>query len=222
MEALHGTARRAPSARHARRFRRAWWTGMLLSVLLHVLAFALWRGATPIRSLAGGTAGPALTVAGGGLRAMQARLPAARDIPPPPAPVLDVDTPEIEVSVDPGGDGFELAPLEVASRPGRGAASGPGAGPGGSDGISPSYVSPTPRSILPHWDPPASVRGMEVTVRVHVDAYGRPTGEVELDPPTPDRRFNREIIERVRRMEYRPASRNGIPVAAWAEITFVF
>lgn len=195
--------------------------GMSCSLLLHVLAFALWRGVTPIRSLAGGAAEPARAVAGGGLRAVQARLPAAREIPPPPAPVLDVATPEIEIAVDPGGEGFEPAPLEVASRPGRGPASGPGAGPGGSDATSP-YVSPIPRSILPHWDPPASVRGMEVTVRVHVDARGRPTGRVELDPPTPDRGFNREIIERVRRMEYRPASRNGIPVAAWAEITFVF
>jgi len=59
-------------------------------------------------------------------------------------------------------------------------------------------------------------------VRVFVDAEGRPTGEVQLRPPTPNKRFNRKLIENVRRMEYYPARRNGLPVPGWAEITFVF
>ena len=74
---------------------------------------------------------------------------------------------------------------------------------------------------MPHWDPPGSVRGMEVTVRVFVDATGRP-GLVELDPPTPDEGFNRDIMRQVRAWEYRPALRDGTPVDGWAEITFIF
>ena len=63
---------------------------------------------------------------------------------------------------------------------------------------------------------------MEVTVRVFVDAEGHPTGMVELDPPTPDDRFNRTIMEQVKNWEYQPARRDGSPVEGWAEITFIF
>lgn len=63
---------------------------------------------------------------------------------------------------------------------------------------------------------------MRVTVHVHVDAKGRPSGEVRLDPPTPDSAFNRRLVDKIRRMEYEPARRNGEPVAGWAQITFVF
>ncbi len=63
---------------------------------------------------------------------------------------------------------------------------------------------------------------MRVTARVLVDAEGKPIGDVQLDPPTPDRDFNRRLVDKVLQMEYIPASRDGEPVEAWAEITFVF
>lgn len=223
MDAEATTGRESAVARHDRRARRAWWGGMTASLALHILAFFLWRGASPlpVTEVAGhrNDASPR----GGGLRAVVARLPAAREIPPPPRPVLAVDVPEVEVTeVSASIAGPELSPVPVASLPGVGGGRGTGEGDGGSGDGEDDYVSPVPRSVLPHWDPPRSVRGLEVTVRVLVDERGHATGEVVLDPPTPDRRFNREIADRVRRMEYRPAQRGGRPVPGWAEITFIF
>jgi TonB family protein len=163
-----------------------------------------------------------MAAGGGALQATNAVLPATREIPPPPKPVVAIEIPRLEIrDMQASMPGPDLTPaVQIASFPGIGG--GAGEGDGGDGAGSEDFVSPMPRSILPHWDPPKSVRGLEVTVRIHVDAFGKPTGEVYLDPPTPDRRFNREIEERVRRMEYRPASRNGSPVAGWAEITFIF
>lgn len=214
-------SREAPSVRHARRHRVAWGAAMLLSVALHALAFLLWRGAAPLPVEPAPEGRVAAPEAGGGaLRALAVRMPATRRIPPPPKPVLAVDMPEIEVrDFETSVSGPVLAPAtRVALVPGEGG----GGGPGGSGDGDDAFVPPMPRSVIPHWDPPESVRGLEVTVRVHVDADGRPTGDVQLVPPTPDRRFNREIIDRVHAMEYRPASRNGRPVSGWAEITFIF
>jgi len=153
---------------------------------------------------------------------MNAVLSATREIPPPPKPVVAIETPQVEIrDIQASMPGPDLTPaVQVASFPGIGG--GTGDGDGGEGSGSEDFVAPIPRSVLPYWDPPRSVRGLEVTVRIHVDAFGKPTGEVQLDPPTPDRRFNREIEDRVRRMEYRPGSRNGSPVAGWAEITFIF
>jgi len=63
---------------------------------------------------------------------------------------------------------------------------------------------------------------MRITARVRVNAEGEPIGEVELVPPTPDPSFNRRLAEKVMQMRYIPARRDGEPVEAWAEITFVF
>ncbi len=216
-------AREVPSVRHAHETRRAWWVGMTASFIVHVLIFLLWRGVVPLPAEPlQGPRSPSLVTGGGALQATNARLPTVREIPPPARPVLAIETPEVEIrELQVSLPGPDLAP---APTPGRlpGVGGGEGEGDGGSGTGSGDFVSPMPRSVLPHWDPPSSVRGLEVTVRVHVDASGIPTGEVELDPPTPDRKFNEEIEDRVRRMEYRPASRNGAPVDGWAEITFIF
>lgn len=209
--------------RHARRHRVVWRVAMLASVALHALAFLLWRGAAPVPlALASGDPRAIPAAGGGGVRAVAVRMPATREIPPPPRPALAVDAPEVEVrEFEAPISGPVLAPVsQVALVPGRDG--GTGSGPGGTGGGDDAFVPPMPRSVIPHWDPPESVRGLEVTVRVHVGPDGRPTGDVELVPPTPDRRFNREIIDRVNDMEYRPASRNGRPVPGWAEITFIF
>jgi len=218
-----GQTRTSASERHAREDRTAWWVGMAVSLLFHVVVLLLWRGELPFSPEQPEGRRPSLAVGGGGaLQATNAVLPAMRDIPPPPKPVVAIETPQVEVRVVQASlPGPDLTPAaQVAPFPGLGG--GDGEGDGGDGTGSDDFVSPMPRSILPHWDPPSSVRGMEVTVRIHVDASGNPTGEVQLDPPTPDRGFNREIADRVRRMEYRPASRNGSPVAGWAEITFIF
>ena len=84
------------------------------------------------------------------------------------------------------------------------------------------FTAPGPRSLVPAGDAPREVKGLRVTVRVYVDATGEPTGDVELEPPTPNRRFNDILKRKVREMRYHPARRNGNPVPGWAEITFIF
>lgn len=156
-----------------------------------------------------------------GLRIAVAPIP----VLPAPLPPLTVAEPRVAVATTPAPAPRLPAPagLEAPRDAGR---SGPietraGAGPPGS-GSGEAESPPVPRSIFPEWDPPAGARGMEVTVRVRVDATGRPTGEVELVPPTPDRAFNHRLRQRAVRMEYLPARRGGVPVPGWAEITFVF
>lgn len=195
------------------------------SVLLHVAAFLAVRGVAlplPFDARAGDRA-RALPPAPGTL--VDIRVTVVRErISPPPRPQLAVDAPRA-VRAAPRPAPSAVAVRSAALRPvGLGTAGLPegttgGAGEGGgTEGV----VPPVPRSVFPEWDPPAAVRGMEVTVRVRVDAEGRPTGEVRLLPPTPDRSFNRRLLEKARRMEYHPARRGGVPVPGWAEITFVF
>lgn len=208
-----------------RRFRRALAWGFLASLAFHAAVFLLWRG-LPAADAPGGPAAASRAAeprpTEGALRAVDLAASAApEEIPPPSAPRLDPLAPPPEW--DDASESPSLGPVsleEPAGGPpgeggaerGRGADRGPGSGTRG----------PVPRSILPQWDPPPDVRGMRVTVHVHVDAEGRPSGEVRLDPPTPDSAFNRRLVDKVRRMEYEPARRNGEPVAGWAQITFVF
>lgn len=196
---------------------------MLASVLLHALLLFAWvRPAPEFERSARPGADPDLSAGGGGLQALRVSMPRRIEIPPPPRPILAVDMPEIEIPEAEIEVSAELLPVGApAPFAGRGAGTGPGEGEGAGGGEGEDYVSPVPRSVVPHWDPPGSVRGMEVTVRVFVDARGRP-GLVELDPPTPDEDFNRDIMRQVRAWEYRPALRNGNPVDGWAEITFIF
>lgn len=205
------------------RERAVWWGGMLASVLLHALLLFAWvRPAPEFERAARPGADPDLPAGGGGLQALRVSMPRRIEIPPPPRPILAVDMPEIEIPEAEIEVSAELLPVGApAPSAGRGAGTGPGEGEGAGGGEGEDYVSPVPRSVVPHWDPPGSVRGMEVTVRVFVDARGRP-GLVELDPPTPDEDFNRDIMRQVRAWEYRPALRDGNPVDGWAEITFIF
>lgn len=209
------------SARARRRGRAAWWGGMLVSALLHALILFGPAGRTPnLARPATPGANPELREGGGGLRSLRISPPRRVEIPPPPRPVLDVNTPEIELREAVPEISADLLPVGIPSpAAGRGAGPGEGDGEGGGSGV--SYVSPVPRSVVPHWDPPDSVRGMEVTVRIFVDAAGRPS-LVELVPPTPDEDFNRDIVRQVRAWEYRPAQRDGAAVDGWAEITFIF
>ena len=195
---------------------------MLASALLHAFLLLLWVRPTPeFEPAARPGVDPDLTAGGGGLMAVRVSMPRRIEIPPPPRPVLAVDMPEIQVREAEIDVASELLPVGApAPSPGLGAGVGAGdEGAGGGEGD--GYVSPVPRSVVPHWDPPSAVRGMEVTVRVFVDATGRPS-LVELDPPTPDEDFNRDIMRQVRAWEYRPALRHGTPVDGWAEIVFIF
>lgn len=213
---------RFPTEQGGRRFRRVLAIGLAASVVLHVAAFLLWRGdvlpGSPAGSAAARTAEPRLPD-----RAMEAVALAplrSTEIPAPPRPVLEPDAPIVDWQAPEA----HAHPSPVGSRPdGVGSGVGrQGARRSGEAESGSGVAVPVPRSVFPQWDPPSEVRGLRVTVHVQVDAEGRASGEVRLDPPTPNRAFNRRLLEKVREMEYHPARRGGEPVEGWAEITFVF
>lgn len=215
-------SREMPLDRTARRFRRPLAVGLLLSVLLHVgLVLAAGRvgpgGAlipVPGAERARARPEPPPTDA---LRAVDVRPVKTRIRVPAPPRAVRAEPVEVEAAV-PREEALGGSPL--APPPGGGEGKGPaGRTEAGSRLASP----PVPRSVMPEWDAPASVRGGTVTVRVHVDSTGAPTGAVELDPPTPHDGFNRRLAETVRSMRFAPARTGaGRPVAAWAELTFSF
>lgn len=102
----------------------------------------------------------------------------------------------------------------------------PGADGGGDGGLDASgrdrLTVPTPRSIIPLWNPPKEVRGMVVTIRVLVDARGRPTGEILVRPHIPNSGFAQRLRKEMLSMDYVPARRGGRAVAEWAEVTLTF
>lgn len=209
---------------------RALALGVLASVAVHAALF-LWAGGFTVRVPEGRSGGTALETWGDALevREVAERRAAPLRIPTPPPPRMPkAEEPRVELrtaSARPTSLRFASTAVEPASAGGGGVAGSPagrGAGEAGSGRGSEAARDPVPRSLVPQWDPPSEIRGTRVTIRVHVDPEGRPTGEVELRPPTADEGFNRELIETVRRMEYLPARRGGQPVAGWAEITFVF
>lgn len=203
-------------------YRRCLAVGLLVSVTLHVALALGWR-AGPGPGITGDRAEtPSESLRrswrSGAVRAVAlAEVTREVEVPPPPEPVAAASP---EVSAPRLDEGADLAAVELTPRPAGepgGAREGAEAQPGGGAGR-----PPVPRSVLPEWDPPDEVRGTEVVVRVHVDSAGRPTGPVELDPPTGHEGFDRRLREKVRAMEFAPARSGGRPVAGWAELTFVF
>lgn len=211
-----------PLDRTARRFRRPLVAGLLGSVLLHAAVV-----------LAAGRVGPVGTAAPGE-RADRSRRPAER-VPADALRMVNVRAAETEIRVPAPPAEVRAEPVEVeAAAPREDALAGarlapPSRGRGGAAETGgpaagrPADTPPVPRSVLPEWDAPSSVRGHTVTVRVHVDSAGRPTGAVELEPPTPHQGFNDRLTETVRAMRFSPArTAGGRAVAAWAELTFSF
>lgn len=213
-------SRREPrSSAHARRHRTAWWVGMGLSAVLHVLVFLVWPGARiPLDLLGDAIAPRTLPVS---VRVVDLSGPA----PPRPAESARPEraVPRAEVAVRTAPTPRPRMDLVPAERVGPGSAL-PTLAPTGRPTAprEDHYARPAATSILREWKAPRTLYGMGTTVRVHVDASGNATGLVELVPPTPDRGTNRELVRRVRELEYHPALRNGEPTPAWAEIAFVF
>jgi len=217
--------RQLPLDQGARRFRRALWAGLAISVLVHVALALAWRGP------AAGP-GPAVYQDRGELPAaprpdalhavaVASEPPPTSRVPPPPAPVR---AEEVRVAAPEAARDATLHRVELDPS-GRGSPGWPGEGDpgsGGGEGSGQAVEPPVPRSVLPEWSPPGSVRGERITVRVFVNAHGHPAGPVELDPPTSSDEFNRRLVKKVRRMEFQPARGPEGPVAAWAELTFVF
>lgn len=206
--------------RYAERDRIASASAAVGSVLLHALVILLWPAVT-ISAGAPFDPDAAFRAAPRPVQVVRVREPQARDPTPLAAetrgrPRVSLDLPAVTRS-DPGpppsGPALEPAaavrPDVVIARP---RASSPPAD---------VFVRPVALSILTNWKPVVPSAGIETTVRVHTDATGRATGLVELVPLTSSHRLDAEIIDRVRQLEFQPATSGGRPTAAWAEITLV-
>lgn len=204
-----------PRRRERVPYRRALGWGLLASAALHVLLLLGWRTGAPGAPREGRAEGPERPRAvRSALRVHSVRARERVAIPPPPAPVPATAEPDVAA---PRASSLSLAAAELEPRSYR----RPGRGDGSGDEDA-ALTPPVPRSVSPEWSPPPEVRGREVTIRVHVDASGVPTGPVELRPPTPSQEFNRRLIRSAREMRFTPARRDGRPVAAWAELTYRF
>lgn len=203
--------------------RRIWRNALLVSLLLHVLVFFLWRTDGPLLSpfaAAGPRAGDN-RAAGGAIQSMAIRIPPPRPIVPPriPLPTVTPDLVEFEPEVEP-------SPMDViGDRPGNtpgppGLEGGTGRGDGGTaaEGLF-RLVPPSPRGMIM---PPANdkLRGRQVEVWVFVDERGRVVPDsTRLEPPTSDRDFNRRLIQEAAEWVFEPARKGGKAVASWFPYT---
>jgi hypothetical protein len=202
-----------------RRERRIWRTGLLVSVLFHLLLFFGWRGnVIPMSPFA--AAGPRAgdnRAASGSLQALNIRTPPSVAIIPPPEPII------VEVAIEPVEFEQEvvLDPASVLGEQpglldGPGLEDGTGEGDGGNADEGLYRLQPaSPRGMI---IPPTNrdLRGTEVQVWVFVDAAGRVVADsTRLDPPTRDGGFNRRLIREAAEWVFRPAVQEGRAIASW-------
>jgi len=208
------------SARDRRRRERSIWrTGLLVSVLFHLLIFFFWRF-TVIPESPTAAAGPAAgdnRAARGSMQALNVRTPPANPIVPPPVPI------PVDIAVEPVQfvEQVEIEPSSVAGdAPGSldapGLEVGTGLGDGGnSDQGLYRLQPPVPRGMI---IPPDNdrLRGTEVQVWVFVDETGRVVADsTRLDPSTRDGDFNRRLIREASEWTFRPATQDGEAVSSW-------
>jgi hypothetical protein len=202
-----------------RRDRKIWRTGLLLSLLFHLLLFIGWRG-TVIPSSPFAAAGPRAgdnRAAKGSMQALNMRVPPSRPIIRPPRPLavaVEIEPVEFE-------DTETLDPSSVLGEaPGQdegpGLETGTGEGDGGTaeEGFN-RLQPPSPRGMI---IPPANkdLKGTTVEVWVFVDERGRVVADsTRLNPPTRDRGFNQRLIREAAEWVFRPAIRAGQAVASW-------
>lgn len=204
-----------------RRERRVWRIAFGVSVLAHLLVFFLWTTGVEFLSPFA-AAGPRANddrAARGGLQTMNIRTPPPVPTNPPPVPLptlTNIEPPEFEESQE------QMAEV-MGDRPGTegpGTETGEGEGDAGTaeTGLN-RLVPPSPRGMI---IPPAdeSLRGREVEVWVFVNESGRVVADsTRLRPPTPNRDFNRRLLQEAADWVFRPAMRGGQPVAAWFPYT---
>lgn len=219
-----------PSERNSARQRRAWWIGFGLSAAIHLLLLFGFRTPAsdgPGSLAAGPRAGDYRAAEGGGaMVALAITPPRPIEVPAPPADQPQMREPEVDLQP-------ERLILAASFAGPSGGIPGSGAGPGlpGAEGEGNAgndrsgddrRTFPTPRSIIPRWDPPKELRGQRVTFRVRVDERGEPTGEIEVLPEIADTEFARRVRKDLLTMDYLPGRQDGRPVADWAELTLTF
>lgn len=204
-----------------RQEQKVWRTGLLISVLVHLLVFFGWQGnVIPVSPFA--AAGPRAgdnRAAKGSLMAMNIRTPPTlTPIVPPPIPIpTDIAIEPVEFE-----DMTETDPASVLGEQpglddeGPGLEDGTGEGDGGTadEGFF-RLQPPTPRGmIIPPYD--RGLRGTEVQVWVFVNETGRVVSDsTRLDPPTRNGDFNRRLVSQASEWMFRPAVQEGKAVASW-------
>lgn len=214
-----------------RREGKSWRVGLLLSLLFHLIVlFFFQREAerlTPYAAAGPGSGDPVAAAGGGGMRAIVLHPPVEIQIPPRP------ETPVIEpVQIEEQLEELVLAFNEIELRnPGEGTREGEETGAGlpggegrGDQGNAMSglrrLIPPTPRGvIMAPLKRPSNVRGKEVTVWVFINQAGA-VDSVRLDPPTPDSRYNSDLMREARDWVFEPAERAGRAVATWYSYTW--
>jgi len=219
-----------PSRRNSERQRRALWAGFALSAAVHALLLFGWRSASPTASgslAAGPRTGDYRAAAGGGeMVAINIAPPRPIEVPAPPATTPRLRDPEVAVNEP---EQQVIAASLAAPGGGQGSRSGPGlsgaagTGDGGTDRQGRDRRTfPTPRSIIPRWNPPDELKGERVTFRVQVDETGEPTGEIEVQPKVRETAFMQKVRADLLNMDYLPGRRDGRPVSDWVELTLTF
>lgn len=202
-----------------RRERSVWRQGLIASVLLHLLVFLGWQGSVipPSPFAAAGPRAGDNRAAAGGMQAINVPTPVTRRVVPPPTPIevaVEVEPVEFEQEV-------ELDPSSVlGEKPGLDAGPGMEDGTGEGDGGNADegrfrHQPPSPRGLIM---PPANddLRGVELQVWVFVDQRGRVVPDsTRLDPPTRDGGYNRRLIREASEWVFRPAVKDGQPIASW-------
>lgn len=213
-----------------RRQRKVWRTGLLLSLLFHliVLVFSYRppERLTPYAAAGPPSGDPLAAPGGGGMRSIVLPQPVEITIPPRPETPI-IEPVQVELEEQP-----ELSFNEIELRdPGEGLREGPESGPGlpggeggGDAGNAMSglrrLIPPTPRGIImAPLARPSSVRGRDVTVWVFINQAGV-VDSVRLDPPTPDRKYNDDLMREARDWVFEPAVRAGSAVATWWSYTW--
>jgi hypothetical protein len=214
-----------------RRERKLWRVGLLLSLLFHLSLLLLFQREperlTPYAAAGPGSGDPTAAPGGGGMRAIVLRPPVEIPIPPrPETPVIEPVPVEVQLEEP------ILALNEIELRnPGEGRREGQEAGAGlpggegrGDRGNAMSglrrLIPPTPRGvIMAPLNRPSTVRGKEVTVWVFITQAGA-VDSVRLDPPTPDSRYNENLMREARDWVFEPAERAGRTVATWYSYTW--
>ncbi len=228
----HDQTELTPSRRNSVRQRKAWWIGFALSAAVHAVLLFGWRTPAPEGpgSLAAGPRAGDIRAASGGsaMTAIDIRMPQPIEVPEPPTRRPQLDDPKLAV---PEPDQRVLTasfqgPTGAAmseGRDGSGLPNATGAGDGGNDRQGRDRRTfPTPRSIIPRWDPPDALKGRRVTFRVRVNEQGEPTGEIEVRPRIDETEFVRRVRDDLLTMDYLPGRQDGRPVTDWAELTLTF
>lgn len=214
-----------------RRERKTWRIGLALSLLLHlgVLLFFTREAErlSPYAAAGPPSGDPVAAPGGGGMRSIALRPPVEIQIPPrPESPVIE-PVPVEQLLEEPI---LALNEIELPD-PGKGRREGqeegeglPGAEGGGDAGNAMSglrrLVPPVPRGvIMAPLSRPASVRGREVTVWVFINQAGA-VDSVRLDPPTPDRKYNENLMREAKEWVFEPAVRAGRAIATWFSYTW--